>query len=353
MKKLTETISGIKKQDIKAIQDAQTRLDNLTMPHWALGRLMDLALKLAGITGSITPPTTKKSIVIFAADHGVCEEKISLYPQEVTSQMVYNFVNGGAGINALARQADAAVVVVDIGVATPLDDLVKSGRIIDAKIRPGTSNIAKGPAMSREEAICAIERGIAVAEDLANQSDVFGTGEMGIGNTTASAAIVSEVTGLPPAEVTGAGTGIDNEQLKHKIEVVEQAIAVNKPNRDDGIDLLSKIGGFEIGGIAGLILGAARMRRPVLVDGFISTAGALIAAKLCPTSRDYMISSHKSMERGHIAALKHLGMNPLLDLELRLGEGTGAALAMNLVSAAARVLTNVATFGEAQVSTKA
>ena len=350
MKTLSDTLTGIEGQNTESRQAAKTRLDNLTMPHWALGRLMDLALDLAGITGSIKPPVEKKTVVVFAGDHGVCEEKTSLYPQEVTRQMVYNFVSGGAGINALARQAGAGVVVVDMGVAASLGDLVETGRIIDGKVRPGTANIARGPAMSRDEAIRSIEQGIRVAEDLVDSTDVFGTGEMGIGNTTASAAIVSAVTGLPPAEVTGAGTGIDNVQLEHKVSVIERALAVNRPDRDDGLDLLAKLGGFELGGIAGLILGAARRRRPVLVDGFISTAGAIVAAKLCPASREFMISSHKSVEPGHLAALQHLGMTPLLDLGLRLGEGTGGALAMNLVSAAARVLTDVATFEEAGVS---
>jgi nicotinate-nucleotide--dimethylbenzimidazole phosphoribosyltransferase len=311
---------------------------------------MDLALDLSGMTQTIRPAIERRTVVVFTADHGVCAEQTSLYPQEVTAQMVYNFVNGGAGINALARQANAQVRVVDMGVIEPLDALARDKKIISEKIRPGTSNMAVGPAMTLEEAVRSVEAGISVASELTESTDIFGTGDMGIGNTTASAAIVSVLTGLAPADVTGIGTGIDQEQLRHKIDVIRRAIATNAPDKENGLDVLAKIGGFEIGGIAGLILGAARSRRPVVVDGFISTAGALIAASLCPAAREFMIAAHQSVERGHAAALRHLGLEPLLDLGLRLGEGTGAALAMNLVAAAVGVLTEVATFSEAGVS---
>ncbi len=350
VKLINDTIANIAGRDETARARAKARLDQLTMPHWALGRLMDLAVDLAGMTQTTRPPIGLRTVVVFAADHGVCAEKTSLYPQEVTAQMVYNFVNGGAGISALARQANAQVRVVDMGVIESLDALARDKKIVSKKIRPGTSNMAVGPAMTLEEAVSAVEAGISLADELSESTDIFGTGDMGIGNTTASAAIVSVLTGLAPGEVTGTGTGIDQEQLRHKIEVIERAIATNTPDKRNGLDVLAKVGGFEIGGIAGLILGAARLRRPVLVDGFISTAGALIAASLCPAARDYMIAAHQSVERGHAAAMHHLGLEPLLDLNLRLGEGTGSALAINLVAAAVGVLTEVATFAEAGVS---
>jgi nicotinate-nucleotide--dimethylbenzimidazole phosphoribosyltransferase len=347
---LEQTVSEIRPQDQAARAKATDRLNQLTMPHWALGRLMDLAVDLAGMTGSIKPSVTRKAVITMAGDHGVTAEGVSKFPSEVTPQMVYNFVAGGAGINALARLVGAKVVVVDMGVAGDLSALAKAGKIISKRIAPGTANIAKGPAMSREQAIRALEAGIEVVNSLASEVDVFGTGDMGIGNTTPSAAIVAAITGAPVAEVTGRGTGIDDKQLAHKISVIEKSLALNKPNPADGIDLLAKVGGFEIAGIAGVILGAAAAHKPVVVDGFISTAGALVAHVICPASADYIIAAHRSVEAGHKFMQKHLGKQPLLDLNLRLGEGTGAALAMNLVEAAVRVLTEVATFEEASVS---
>jgi nicotinate-nucleotide--dimethylbenzimidazole phosphoribosyltransferase len=285
-----------------------------------------------------------------AGDHGVAAEGVSMYPQEVTSQMVCNFVNGGAGINALARVSGARVVVVDMGVAGDLGPLAAEGKILSRRIGAGTGNLAVGPAMSREDAIRSVEAGIEVALMLAAETDLFATGDMGIANTTPSSAIVSVMTGAAPAEVTGRGTGIDDVGLSLKVAVIEKALAVNRPDPDDAMDVLMKVGGFEIGGIAGLILGAASLRKPVLVDGFISTAGALIAQGLAPLAADYMIAAHKSVEAGHRIALQKLGKEPLLDLGLRLGEGTGAALAMPIVEGAVRVLTEVATFEEAAVS---
>ncbi len=350
MNLLQETISNISLKDEAFRLRAKERLGQLTMPHWALGRLMDLGLELAGMTRSLQPAVSRRTVFVFAGDHGVCAEKTSLYPQEVTAQMVYNFVQGGAGINALAHQAAAEIVVVDMGVAGSLENLARDGLIVSKKIALGTKNMARGPAMTREQAVRSLEAGIELALDHADRVDLFGTGDMGIGNTTPSAAITSVVTGLPPSVVTGIGTGIDLEQLRAKIAVIERAIAFNLPEPSDGLDILAKVGGFEIGGIAGLILGAARLRRPVLVDGFISTAGALIASLLCPACKDFMVAAHLSVERGHQAALRQLGLEPLLDLNLRLGEGTGAALAMNIVAAAVGVLTEVATFAEAGVS---
>jgi len=351
MKLLSKTIQEITPQDQEWRGKAQARLDQLTMPHWALGRLMDLALDLAGMTRSLTPPVARKAMVVMAGDHGVVAEGISKFPQEVTPQMVGNFVNGGAGINALAKQAGARVVVVDMGVAADLSGMAKSGKILDRKIALGTANLAVGPAMSREQAIAALEAGIGVALELADTVDLFGTGDMGIGNTTPSAAIVATLTGASVETVTGRGTGLDNAQLDHKVMVIKKGLSINRPDPADGLDVLAKVGGFEIAGIAGLILGAAARRKPVLIDGFISTAGALIAVSLAPACRDYLIAAHRSVEPGHKIMHAHLGLTPLLDLNLRLGEGTGAALAMNVVAAAQAVLTEVATFAEAMVAT--
>jgi len=350
MELLENTIGAIAPQDEAWRTQARERLDQLAIPHWALGRLMDLALDLAGISRSMNPVLARKAVVTMAGDHGVAAEGVSKFPQDVTPQMVHNFVNGGAGINALARQAGAEVVVVDMGVAADLSPLTQKGKIVDKKVAPGTANMAQGPAMSREQAVASLEAGIAVAADLGGRIDLFGTGDMGIANTTPSTAIAATLTGAPVSQVTGRGTGLDDEQLAAKIEVVERALSLNRPDPDDPIDVLSKVGGFEIGGIAGLILGAASQRKPVLVDGFISSAGALIAQALAPDCADYIFSAHRSVEPGHRVMHKTLGREPLLDLNLRLGEGTGAALAMHLLEAATRVLTEVATFEEAMVA---
>lgn len=350
MNLLQTTIAAISGQDEEWRAKAKARLDQLATPHWALGRLMDLALDLAGQTRSMDPPVARKAVITMAGDHGVAAEGVSKFPQDVTPQMVANFVNGGAGINVLARAAGAEVVVVDMGVAADLSHLAASGRIIDKKIGYGTANMAKGPAMKREEAIAALEAGIAVVNDLAADYDLFGTGDMGIANTTPSTAIVAALTGTAVSEVTGRGTGLDDQQMQAKVAVIQRALDLNRPDPNDGLDVLAKVGGFEIGGIAGVILASAALHKPVLVDGFISTAGALIAQSLAPKVTDYIIAAHRSMENGHGVMQRHLGREPLLDLNLRLGEGTGAALAMPLVEAAARILTEVATFEEAAVA---
>lgn len=348
---LKETIQKIYPQDTKARDNANKRLDQLAIPHWALGDLMDLSIEIAGMTKSVQPTLTRKCIVTMAADHGVCEEGVSKYPSEVTPQMVQNFINGGAGINAFARQVDADVVIVDMGVNADFKDLADKGLIINKKVGLGTANIAQGPAMSRAMAVRALESGIDIANELDDKYDMFGTGDMGIGNTTPSAAIAAVITDKKIGELTGRGTGLNDEQLQHKIDVIKKSIEINKPDPKDGVDILAKIGGFEIGGIAGLILGAAANRKPVVIDGFISTAAALIAYRVEPFTRDFMIFSHRSAEPGHEYMQAALGCKkPLLDLNMRLGEGTGAALAMNLVEAAGRVLTDVATFEEAQVA---
>jgi len=347
---LDETIKRVHPADTVSREKARERLDQLTMPHWALGRLMDLALDLAAMTRSTNPAVDKRVVVVMAGDHGVASEGVSNYPQEVTLQMVYNFLRGGAGINAISRVSGSHVMVVDMGVATDMGEVPDPTRFISKRIRPGTGNIATGPAMTREEAVQSIEAGIEVALKLGESYNLFGTGDMGIGNTTPSSAIVSAITGEDPAKVTGHGTGIDDEKFQNKVKIIEKVLKVNQPNPKDALDTLAKVGGFEIGGIAGLILGAASMQKPILIDGFISTTGALIAHGICPISADYMIASHRSVEQGHKVALKYLNKEPLMDLNLRLGEGTGAALSMTLVEAAVRILTEVATFEEAEVS---
>jgi nicotinate-nucleotide--dimethylbenzimidazole phosphoribosyltransferase len=347
---LETTFRKIFPQDAEYRCQAEERLNQLTMPHWALGDLMDLAVDLAGMTRSMQPPVERKKIVIMVGDHGVTAEGVSRYPAEVTTQMVHNFIRGGAGINALARQAGSGVCVVDMGAVDDFAGLVRAGHVVAKKIGRGTANMRYGPAMTRTHAVLAVEAGIEVANSLATDVDIFGTGDMGIGNTTPSTAVAAVLTGRPVRELTGRGTGIDDARLEHKIGVIQAAIERNRPDPKDGMDVLAKVGGFELGGIAGLIIGAAAHRKPVVVDGFISTAGALIACRLEPFVRDYLIFAHQSVEPGHQAMLAHLRSRPLLDLHLRLGEGTGAALAMNLVEAAVAVLTEVATFAEAGVS---
>ena len=348
---LERTLKDIFPQDSSSRVLAKERLDNLAVPHWALGDLMDLAIEIAGMTRSMKPEVQKKTVVTMAGDHGVVAEGVSKFPSEVTPQMVYNFVNGGAGINALARQAGADVVVVDMGVNADLNDLAKAGKIINKKVGLGTHNIAVGPAMSKAMAVRSLESGIDIANELSKTTDLFGTGDMGIGNTTPSTAIAAICTKKSVAELTGRGTGLDDEQLAHKVEVVKRAIEVNSIDARDGVDILAKVGGFEIGGIAGLILGAAANQKPIIIDGFISTAGALIAATIEPFVKDYLIFAHRSVEPGHKAMQEYLGCSkPLLDLNFRLGEGTGAAMAMNLVEGAVAILTEVATFEEAAVA---
>lgn len=327
-------------------------LKNLAIPQGSLGELLKLAEQLAAIKQTLKPSVKKKVVVTMAGDHGVVEEGVSAFPQEVTPQMVANFVAGGAAINVLAEAVGARVVVVDMGVNADLSHLVEKGHILSYKVGYGTKNMTKGPAMTREEAVKAVEAGIEIVSKLVEEEGVelLATGDMGIGNTTPSSAILAAMTGLPVRQVTGRGTGIDDETLENKIRVIEKALEVNRPDANDALDVLAKVGGFEIGGIAGVILGAAYHKVPVVVDGFISTAGALIAKGLAPNAVDYMIASHKSVEGGHPYMWEALGLKPLLDLNFRLGEGTGAAVAMHLVECAAQVIGKMLTFEAAGVS---
>jgi nicotinate-nucleotide--dimethylbenzimidazole phosphoribosyltransferase len=327
---------------------AQKRLDNLTKPPGSLGRLEEFARKLVAISENKTPLLDKKVVFTFAGDHGITTEGVSAYPREVTPQMVLNFIRGGAGINVLARHAAAAVVVVDIGVDYDFDDI---DGLIKMKVMRGTENFAKGPAMTKDQAIRCIEVGIEIANGYAKKGyRIFGTGDMGIGNTTPSSAIASVLTGNAVPKVTGKGTGITDESLRKKIRVIEEGIRLNRPDPKDAIDVLAKVGGTEIGGIAGIVLGAAANRIPVVIDGFISTAGALIAFGIEPKVKDYIFAAHNSVEVGHKAMLDKMGLKPILDLDLRLGEGTGAALAMILIEAGLKIYREMATFGEAGVS---
>ena len=349
MRTLAEVIRAIRPVDEARTPAIQARLDQLTKPPGSLGRLEELARRYCLITGRDRPVIRNKIIFTFAGDHGVAGEGVSAYPREVTPQMVYNFLRGGAGVNVLARHAGARVVVVDMGVDHEFEPA--EGLEI-RKVRRGTDNMAVGPAMTREEAEEALLAGVGIVEKYRDGLDLLGTGDMGIGNTTASSAIVSVITGTDPGLVTGRGTGIDDAVLRSKVAVIRKAIAVNRPDPGDPLDVLAKVGGFEIAGIAGLVLGAAVHRIPVVVDGFISTAGALIACELDPRVKAYIIAAHQSVEIGHRKMLEHLEQRPLLDLDLRLGEGTGAALGISLVEAGVRILGEMATFASAGIAEK-
>ncbi len=346
---LETLINRIGTLDQAAMQAARERQGTLTKPTGSLARLEDLSVQLAGITGQCPPPVpVRRAVIVFAGDHGVVAQGVSAYPQEVTEQMIYNFLQGGAAINVLSRQAGARVLVVDAGVIPNLEP--RQGLII-GKIGPGTRDMTQGAAMTREEARAALELGAEVAaQEIERGLDLLACGEMGIGNSTPAAAITSALTGRSPRDVTGPGTGINSSALQQKIEIIGRALDINRPDAEDGMDVLSKVGGFEIGAIAGAMLAAASARVPVVVDGFITTAGALIAATLAPAARAYMIAGHRSAEPGHDVALAHLGLQPLLDLRMRLGEGTGAVLSMGLIEASALILRDMATFDSAGVS---
>jgi nicotinate-nucleotide--dimethylbenzimidazole phosphoribosyltransferase len=349
---LVELCRRIAPLDAGAMDAARARQGLLTKPAGSLGRLEEISVQLAGITGQCPPPVpARKGVIVFAGDHGITARGVSAYPREVTPQMVLNFLHGGAAINVLARQAGARVIVVDAGVAAAIPP---TAGLVQGKIALGTDDFTAGPAMTHEQAIAAVDLGIRVAQDeIARGLDLLACGDMGIGNTTPSAAITAVIARAPVRTVTGPGTGIGSAAMAQKATLIEAAIERNQPDASDGLDVLSKVGGYEIGAIAGAMIAAGAARIPVIVDGFIATAGALIACTLAPGLRPYLIAGHRSQEPGHDVALAHLGLAPLLDLYMRLGEGTGAVLAFHIVDAAARIINEMATFAEAGVATGA
>ena len=335
--------------DTAAMELASARQQQLTKPAGSLGRLEDIAVQIAGITGHPVPRIERKAVIIMAGDHGVTNEGVSAYPSAVTLQMVYNFLQGGAAINALAHFVGAKVIVVDVGVAAD----ISHPDLLSRKVAFGTADMALEPAMTHVQMLEAIQVGIDIFDAQLDQGiDLVATGDMGIGNTTAASAITASLLQMPVALVTGRGTGIDDEQLAHKIQVIEKALARHVPNPQDPLDVLMKVGGLEIAGLVGVIVAAASRRVPVVIDGFISGAAALIAIELNPLVREYLLAGHVSVERGHHLILERLGLSPLLDLKLRLGEGTGAVLAMSLIEAALHTHSEMATFEEAGVSTR-
>ncbi|MGQ9779608.1 MAG: nicotinate-nucleotide--dimethylbenzimidazole phosphoribosyltransferase [Bacillota bacterium] len=351
MQLLTETIAKIVPLDYEAMEVAQRRLDELTKPRGSLGMLEEIAVRLAGMAGDPMPAIGRKAVILMAGDHGVVEEGVSAYPQEVTRQMLLNFARGGAGINVLARHVGAEVVVVDIGVR----GRVMHPSILDRKVREGTGNIARGPAMAREEAVKAVEVGVEIAQQVMAQNEPAGlpllaTGEMGIGNTTAATAILAAFTGFPVERLVGPGTGLGEEGIRQKAKVIRRALELHRPDPRDGLEVLARLGGLEIAGLVGCVLAAAAARVPVLLDGFISGAAGLVAARLTPGCLNYLFASHLSAEPGHRMMLEMMGLRPLLALDLRLGEGTGAVLAMPIIEAATKIIKEMATFAEAGVS---
>lgn len=345
---LHEAIASIPLLRQEWYERAGQRLNSLTKPLGSLGRLEEIAARIVAIREELRPACGKKAIFTFAADHGVTDEGVSAYPKAVTRQMVLNFLSGGAAINVLCRHLGIDVVVVDIGVDGETSELAG---LLRKKIAPGTKNMARGPAMSTAEMYGALQVGVELADDAAeNRSTLIGTGEMGIGNTTAASAITAVLAGQPVADVTGRGAGLDDAGWRRKVQVIERSLAVNQPDPSEPLEVLQKVGGLEIAGLTGLILGAAARRIPVVVDGFISSAAAALACAIQPRTRQFLFAAHRSSEPGHAALLRFIGQTPLLDLHMRLGEGTGAALAMTLIESAIRLLNEMATFSSAGVS---
>jgi len=350
MELLKSTLSKIRPLNEETQKVAQNRLDNLAVPPGSLGKIGKVAVQIAGITGKASPELPKKTIILMAGDHGVVEAGVSAFPQEVTVQMVQNFAQGGATINAFSRHVGADLTLVDVGVAADLPDLPG---LLKRKVAYGTKNMLKGPAMTKEEAVSALEVGIQVAQEQIDKgAGIIGLGDMGIGNTTPSSALISFFTQLPVEKVTGLGTGLNQTGLENKVKVIKEAIALNKPNRVDPLDVLAKIGGLEIAGLAGVTLGAAAHGVPIVTDGIISTAAVLTACQLSPEVKNYLIGSHLSVEPGHGHTLKFIELEPMLVLDMRLGEGTGAALTMFLVEAGIKALKEIATFDDASVAKK-
>ncbi len=345
--KLQRKLEEIQSVNISTGEKAKIYIDTLTKPIGSLGRLEELAVQLAEITANPFPAVGKPGIAVFAADHGIAAEGVSAYPQEVTAQMVLNFLQGGAGINVFGGQIKALVTIVDVGVCVD----IKDSQLVNRKVRYGTGNFLKEDAMTREEAVQAILHGIEVSEAMIeNGVNTLIIGEMGIGNTTASSAVLAAIANADLNEIIGIGTGIHPEKIQFKREVIEKALKLRKPDQRDPIDILVKVGGLEIAAMAGAMIGAARKRVPILVDGFICTTAAILATALNSKVKDYLIIGHQSMEPGHQAAIEFLGKKPLLDLQLRLGEGTGAALAYPIVEAACRMINEMATFSSAGIS---
>lgn len=345
MSPLAALLARVVAPDPALAQAARDRLDRLTKPQGSLGRLEELAARVVVITGHPAPRVERPVVFTLAADHGVVAEGVSAYPSAVTAQMVENFARGGAAVNVLARHAGARVVVADLGVAGPVPALPG---VVSRKVAPGTRNMTRGPAMTRAEAEAAILAGAGLVEDAA--PDCVGTGEMGIGNTTAASALTAVFTGTDPDAVTGRGTGVDDATRERKVDAIRRALAVNRPDPADPLGVLAAVGGLEIAGLAGVILAGAGRRVPVVVDGFIAGAAALAAVRLCPDAREYLIASHLSAEPGHVRVLQALGLSPYLDLGMRLGEGTGAALGIALLRAALACYAEMATFKDAGVS---
>lgn len=349
---LPQAVERIRPPDRDAMERARRRQSTLTKPEGALGVLEDMSIRLAGMFGDHRPVIGGKAVVVAVADHGVTAQGVSGYPQAVTTQMALNFLAGGAAVSVMADLLGVRQIVVDAGIAA--DGLPPHPNLRSHRMGRGTGDISLGPAMSREQAVLCLEAGIALAVELASEQGVnlIATGDMGIGNTTTSSAVTAAITGHPPESTTGAGTGRTLEQIRDKSNVVGAALQVNNPAPDDPLDVLAKVGGFEIGMLAGVMLGGAAMRCAVVLDGFISGASALIAGGVCNTATDYMIASHRSAEQGHAVVLSHLGLSPLLDFQMRLGEGTGAVLAIPIIEAAAACLSRMATFRQAGVSNR-
>lgn len=362
VKSIEEIAKSVSPIDSGWVLRAEARQRQLTKPPGSLGRLEEIACRLCAIQQTLRPVVTRRRIFVFAADHGVASEGVSAYPSEVTAQMVKNFCAGGAAINALSKTAGAELYVVDIGVAdNTLEGIPavreKVGRqatFIPRRIRHGTRNFVQGAALTEAEVLAALHVGIDLAEEAANEEvTLIGLGEMGIGNTTSASAITAAVTGLPPAQVTGRGTGADEVTFSRKVRTIERALAVNEPSADDALDVLRKVGGLEIAGLCGLCLGAAAARIGIVSDGFIATAGAALAVRIAPAVAGYIFAAHLSPEPGHLALLNLIGQRPLLNLEMRLGEGTGAALVLNIIDASVAAFNEMATFNAAGVSDKA
>jgi len=347
MEILQEAVNSICGLDSVVVAAARQRADNLIKPMGSMGKLEDYYVQLCGITGELFPELSKRAIVVMCGDHGIVEEGVATGLTEVTLIQARNFVRGCTGVCALAKQANARIVPVDVGIAADYDE----PGIRDEKIRYGTANFTKGPAMTRDEAIQSIEAGIRVAWELIDEGyQILGTGEMGIGNTSPSSAILSVLSGVDPEMVTGSGSNLPTEKMAHKVEVIRQGISVNRPDAEDIIDVLTKVGGLEIGGMAGVMLGAASRKKPVLIDGFISTVSALVAVRLAPEALNYMIPSHQSQEKGAALASRMLGFEPPLDLSMRLGEGTGAALMFHILESAIYMGREMITCGEGGIA---